>query len=400
LWTLGAFNPFRVLVLSLLIKMRACSILTALSLPALTLTKRQAYVTRHCVRSGENDTALAQFTVHSMPDWGVPAGWCTEAGTDMMAKTGKDLVENFGFDPTRVRFISDPNMRDIDSCYYMMQGMGIPHAAIDVDHDLFNPSQCICHAGESCLDGVHAERRAKFNEMLAFQPFDYKTSLAELQDIIGVGAAGRLEDIDGPDAGIIMTDQGKPGGAMAVMAMFGNTMLDAYASNIPFMNVTEEQMIKFNAWHSWYATIGFVDNSFMPRWKAPLVHRIINDLKTASTTNVFIGHDGDVSAFVSILGLKWNAPPYAPAETKGELAHTLPGDGLLLEFDDDNTDEVTLSFVYRVYSNLPDDVFKLTRIEVAKFASMLEFEQAIMSGLKRFDGAEECYGNAGVPLVV
>jgi len=383
--------------LPLLVKMRACSVLTALSLPALAFTKRQVYVTRHCVRSSENDTALAPYTVHPMPDWGVPEGWCTEAGTDMMAKTGKDLVENFGFDPTRVRFISDPNMRDIDSCYYMMQGMGIPHAAIDVDRDLFNPPQCVCQPEEPCTDRLHVEVRARFNEMLAFQPYDYKTSLAELQDIIGVGPAGRLEDIDGPDAGIVMDESGRPGGAFHIMAMFGNSMFGAYASNIPFMNVTEEQMIKFNAWHSWSAAVTFVGNSLMPKWKAPLVHRIINDLKTASTTNVFLGHDGDVSAFVSILGLKWNAPPYAPAETNGMSAPLLPGNGLLLEFDDDNTGDVTLSFVYRVYSN--SDLFKLTRIEVAKFASMSEFEEAIMSGLKTF-GAEECFGSAGVPVLV
>jgi len=374
--------------------MRTRTSLIALSLPALTFAKRQLYVSRHCVRTSDNDTALAPYTTHSMPDWGVPDGWCTAGGTEIMAKTGKDLVDSFGFDPDRVRFISDPMMRDADTAFYLMQGMGIQHAAVDFDEILFNPSACIEDIASS--EDIAVERRARFDKVPL--PFDYKTSLAEMQEIIGVGPAGRLEDIDGPDAGIVLDDQGQIVGAAQVMAEFGQAMLYAYASNIPFLNVTDEQINKFAAWHAWWMNVLFVDNSLLTTYNAFLVHRILDDLKTASTTNVFAAHDANIDAIASILGLRWNASPYAPAETNGELMPTPPGCGLLFEFDDDNEGAITVSFVHRVFDH--SDVFKLTRTEVAKFGSMSEFEQAIMSGLKKFIGAEECFDKAAVPVLV
>lgn len=304
---------------------------------------------------------------------------------DIIKETGKDLVDNFGFEPNRVRFFSDPIMRDSDTAFQLMQGMGIQHAAIDFDEVLFNSNPCASVSPNN--EQIAAERRARFN--VAPLPGDYKTSLAELQDIIGVGPSGRLEDIDGPDAGIILDENGIPQGAAAAMAEFGQVMLYSYASSIPFLNVTEEQRNRFTAWHAWWMNVLFYDNSLMPTANAFLLHRILDDLKFASTTNVFAAHDANIDGIASILGLKWNAPPYAPSESNGELLPTPPGCGLLFEFDDENDGPVTVTFVYRVFDH--SDVFKLSHSEVAKYGSMSEFEQAIMMGLKKFIGAEECF---------
>jgi len=378
----------------LLANMRTCNSLVALSLPALTFAKRQLYISRHCVRTGDDDSLLAPYTSHSMPDWGVADGWCTSGGTDIMAKTGKDLIDNFGFDPALVRFISDPMMRDVDTAFYLAMGMGIQHVAIDLDEVLFREPQCEEYAPPT--ETTAAERRARFDK--APLPFDYKTSLAEMQEIIGVGPAGRLEDIDGPDAGIVLDDQGVIVGAARIMAEFGQVMLYTYASDIPFLNVTEQQVNKFAAWHAWWMNILFVDNSYSVASNAFLMHRILDDLKTASTTNVFAAHDSNIDGIASVLGLKWNASPYAPDETNGELMPTPPGCGLLFEFDDDNAGAITVAFVHRIFDH--SDVFKLTRTEVAKFEGISEFEQAIMSGLKKFMGAEECFNKAASPVLV
>lgn len=359
------------------------------ALPVVSFAKRQMYLTRHCVRTSDDDSLIANYTQHSMPNWGAPNGWCTAGGMEIMSKTGKDLVDSFGFEPESVRFFSDPIMRDEDTAFQMMQGMGIKHAAVDLDEGLFNPVQCLNGDGAPTDEQIAAERRARFNVLPL--PGDYKIALAELQDILGVGPAGRLEDIDGPDAGPVLDDHGVPTGAALVMAEFGQVMLYAYASDIPFLNVTAEQRNKFTAWKAWATNIFFYDNSFMPVYNTYLLHRILDDLKTASTTNVFAAHDANLDGIASILGLKWNASPYAPSETNGELTPTPPGSGLLFEFDDENNGAVTVTFVYRVFDHA--DVFRLSRSEVAHYGSMTEFEQAIMSGLRNFIGAEKCFSS-------
>jgi len=370
--------------------------LMALSWPVATDAKRQMYLSRHCVRVSDDDASIANYTTHSMPEWAAPTGpfqgWCTSGGLDIMKKTGKDLVESFGVDPKRARFFSDPGyVRDTDTAFALMQGMGIKHAAIDFDTDLFNPP---C-ANFDPLQFA-ADVRARF--AVAPLPGDYKTDLRELQEIIGVGPAGRLEDIDGLDAGIVYDDGGLPAGGAKVMAQFGQSILYAYASNIPFLDVTQEQINKFTAWHAWSVNGIFDDNTAIANQQTWLLRRILDGLKTESTTNIYAAHDANVAAFASLLGLKWNAPPYAPAETKGELKPTPPGCGLLFEFDDENDGAVTVTFVYRVFDH--SNEFQLSHSEVARFESMSEFEQTIASGLKKFSGAEECFNKAADPVLV
>jgi len=370
--------------------------LMALSWPVATVAKRQMYLSRHCVRVSDDDSSIADYTTHAMPNWAAPTGpyngWCTSGGLDIMTKTGKDLVDNFGFDPDRARFFSDPGyVRDTDTAFALMQGMGIKHASIDFDTDLFNPP-CAKISPLRWDADVHA-RFAKLP-----LPGDYRTDLNELQEIIGVGPAGRLEDIDGPDAGIKYDIAGMPKGGAKVMAQFGQSMLYAYASNIPFLNVTQEQINKFTAWHAWSVNGIFDENTFFANQQTWLLRSILTALKTESTTNIYAAHDANVAGFAALLGLKWNAPPYAPTETNGELKPTPPGCGLLFEFDDENDGAVTITYVYRVFDN--SDEFRLVHSEVARYESMSEFEQTIASGLKKFHGAEECYNEAAAPVLV
>jgi len=371
--------------------------LMALSLPVATVAKRQMYLSRHCVRVSDDDASIANYTAHAMPDWGAPAGpfnqWCTSGGLDIMQKTGKDLVDNFGVDPEKARFFSDPGyVRDTDTAFALMKGMGIKHAAIDFDTDLFNPP-CAKFRPVRYDEDV----RARF--AVAPLPGDYETDLAELQEIIGVGPAGRLEDIDGPDAGIVYDIGGSPKGGAKAMAQFGQDMLFAYASNIPFLNVTEEQMNKFYAWHVWQVNGIFDDNTYFATSQTWLLRSILDGLKSESTTNIYAAHDANVAAFASLLDLKWDSAPYNGADTSGELKPTPPGCGLLFEFDDENDGAVTVTFVYRVFDQSGDD-FRLSSTEVARYESMSDFENTIASGLKKFDGAEECFNEAAAPTLV
>jgi len=271
------------------------------------------------------------------------------------------------------------------------QALNGPFGAIDFDGDLFNPP---C-AKFSPLRFA-ADVRARFAVLPL--PGDYKTDLRELQEIIGVGLAGRLEDIDGVDAGIVYDIGGSPAGGAKVMAQFGQSILYSYASNIPFLNVTQEQINKFTAWHAWSVNGIFDDNTYFATQQTWLLRRILDGLKTESTTNIYAAHDANVAAFASLLGLKWNAPPYAQPETNGELKPTPPGCGLLFEFDDENNGAVTVTFVYRVFDH--SDEFQLSRSEVARYESMSEFEQTIASGLKKFTGAEDCFNEAAAPVLV
>jgi len=370
--------------------------LVAWSWPVATDAKRQMYLTRHCVRASDHDADVAKYTSHSLPDWSAPTGpfnaWCTPAGVKIMEKTGKDLVDSFGVDPKRARFFSDPTwIRDTDTAFAIMKGMDIQHVAIDFDKQLFHPT-CNKVGPEQRL----ADTRARF--AVAPLPGDYKTDLRELQEIIGVGPAGRLEDLDGPDGGIIYDDKGLPAGGAKVMGAFGQDMLYSYASNITFLDVTVEQINKFYAWHAWVQNGKHEGNTWNVNEQTWLLHRILDGLKTESATNIFAVHDGNVGAFASLLGLKWNGFPYQPAETNGELRPTPPGAGLLFEYDDENDGAVTVTFVYRVFDH--SDEFRLSAEQAARFGSMSEFEQTIANGLEKFTGAKECFDEAAAPVLV
>lgn len=334
-----------------------------------------------------------------MVDWGVPTNWCTEHGMEIMQATGKDLVDSFGVDPTNVRFYSDTEMRDGDTAFAMMMGMGIQHAPIDYDALLFSPidpesGSPVCEAPAD--DIIAAERHNRINEVPL--PEDYKAALAELQDIVGVGPAGRLEDIDGPDAGIIYDEEYKPTGAAKVMKLFGQAMLYAYASGRPFLNATEEQINKFVAWQFWYRSVADV-NSEKATENTFLLRRILDDLKSGSGTSIYLGHDGNLDGIAAVLGLRWDAPPYVDSSAHGEMLPTPPGGGLLFEYDDaDSEGVVNVSFVYRAF-NPADTEFKLTHTNVAQMGSVIDFEQTLLHGLQKFEGAEVCFAKAA-PVVV
>jgi len=380
-------------------------------LPVLALGgKRQVYISRHCVRATAHDDDIASYTTHPMVDYGVPANWCTEKGMEIMQATGKDLVDSFGVDPTNVRFYTDTVMRDADTAFAMMEGMGIQHAPVDYDAVLFAPidpeiGSPVCEAPAE--DIVAAERRARFNQVPL--PADYKAALAEMQDIIGVGPAGRLEDIDGPDAGIVLDEEGKPTGGVQVLKLFGQAMLYAYASGTPFLNATEEQINKFIAWQFWYRSVADV-NSEKATENAFLLRRILDDLKSGSGTSIYLGHDGNLDGIAAVLGLRWDMPEYVDSSAHGELLPTPPGSGFLFEYDDDDEDDdddddeesggvVNVSYVYRVF-NPADTEFKLTQTTVAQMGTLKTFKQTMLRGLQQYEGAEACYAKAKAATVV
>lgn len=316
--------------------------------------------------------------------------WCTEGGMDIIKNTGKDLVDSFDFDPASVRFYSDTIMRDGDTAFSMMMGMGIRHRAIDFDLDLFQPHNsevdpCILPSSEVAAK----ERRARF-DVVPF-PWDYKAALAEMQDIIGVGPAGRLEDIDGPGAGVVVDAEGVPTGGVKVMTEFGQVLLYAYASGLPFLNATDEQINKFIGWQYWDRSVSEIQSQVATK-NAPLLHRILDDLKTGSGTPVYVGHDTNIDGMAALLSLKWDTQPYTPTSAEGKLLPTPPGSGLLFEYEDgvgEDQGTVKLTYVYRVFNNTGD--FKLSRSDIATYGSISEFEEAVHAGLKKFEGAEECF---------
>lgn len=369
------------------------------ALPVLALGKRQVYISRHCVRATAYDDDISGYTAYPMVDYGVPANWCTEQGMEIMQATGKALVDDYGVDPTNVRFYSDTVMRDGDTAFAMMMGMDIQHVPVDYDAVLFAPTEPeigspVCEAPGD--DIIAAERRARVDQVPL--PQDYKAALAELQDIIGVGPAGRLEDIDGPDAGIVFSDEGKPTGGAYVMKLFGQAMLYAYASGRPFLNATEEQINKFIDWQFWYRSVADV-NSEQATENAFLLRRILDDLKSGSGTSIYLGHDGNLDGIAAVLGLRWHAPPYVDSAANAELMPTPPGGGFLFEYDDaDGEGVVNVTFIYRAF-NPSDAEFKLTQIPVAQMGTVSDFEQTLLHGLQQWKGAEECYAKAA-PVVV
>jgi len=345
---------------------------------------------RHCVRVTAHDSDIAGYATAPMPAWPSPAGWCTPRGLELARATGADLVKDFGVPPSahEVRIFADNFMRCVDTAQAVAAGMGLSTIPVTFDAVLFNTlspkvGTPVCTAPTN--ERVTRERVAR--RSVVPMPWDFETALAELQSIIGVGPLGPLSGL----GGLEFDATGKPTGSVEVMKLFGQLMVYAYASDLPFANVTEATASRFLAWQHWYRSV--VDyTSEKAVANTHLLRQMLSSLLNQAKADIFVGHDGNLDAIAALLDLTWEAPPFLG----GNLLPTPPNSGLLFELDLDS-DVVEISFVYRVY-NTTDTVLGLSRSHV-RSTSLASLSDTATQGLRRFEGAQECFDQFRVTVV-
>merc|ERR1712136_653183 len=144
------------------------------------------------------------------------------------------------------------------------------------------------------------------------------------QSIIGVGPLGPLSGL----GGLEFDATGKPTGSVEVMKLFGQLMVYAYASDLPFANVTEATASRFLAWQHWYrSVVDYTSEKVVAN--THLLRQMLSSLLNQAKADIFVGHDGNLDAIAALLDLTWEAPPFLG----GNLLPTPPNSGLLFELD-------------------------------------------------------------------
>lgn len=338
-------------------------------------------VLRHCARATVQDDLIAKYAAAPMPRWDVPANWCTARGVELVERMGRALVDRWGVDPGRVRFVVDIVLRDAVTASSLLEGVGQQSAPVNFDATIFKTTDPtvgapVCDKPSKAV--TVAERKARFEKVPV--PWSLGDALKEMQSIIGVGPAGPIADL----GGLTLDGEGKPAGAAYVLQLFGQLVHYAYASGIPFANATAEQANRFLAWHDWYRSITDFNSERVVE-NAHLLAALLKDpAELNGGTDIYVGHDSNIDGLATVLDLVWDAPPYMG----GLLQPTPPMSGLWFEYDH-NADKMSVSYLYHAF-NTSKDVFALDVSAIRTWHGFESFKAFVHSRLGAYAGAKEC----------
>lgn len=264
---------------------------------------------------------------------------------------------------------------------------------------------------------------------------------AEMEALIGVGSAGPLAALGPPT----VRDDGSLHGSVAVLKHFGQMLLYAFASGVPWYaglrlepstrtrslglccsrvratlthrdrrNTTREQLYRLIAWQHWFRAVASV-HAEKAVANAALLHGVLAALDAPAAgakgspgpppgVTVYFGHDGNLDGLAALLGLQWAAPPYESGEG-GALLPTPPGSGLLFDLDE-AADLLSVAYVYPTFVSAAPAPLALNTTGVLERAPVLEggrqfgptslesFRQRALAGLQSIPGAADCYERA------
>ena len=216
---------------------------TLLALSCLA-TVRHAFVFRHCVRSTsvhvkhvyERFTHPRNYSAVPLPEWNTPTMWCTAGGMDVMIGTGAWMRTLLG-DDASISVVSDTVQRDADTSLALLSGFcgsRLPEcAAVRYDPLLFeaarHPELGIAPMCSSPWTDEQQREAVVARVASVAQPADMRASLALLEELVGVGAAGPLTQL--PNASV--TAGGDLAGAPVVLKALSQALFYAFASGVP-----------------------------------------------------------------------------------------------------------------------------------------------------------------------
>ena len=334
----------------------------------------------------EGGTAASKYSTDPLdylpkwPDWNTPVEWCTDAGVHIVKGTGAFLLNRYLIDKKdggrawNVAFVSDTVPRDVQTALAMMTGMaeeivkqteeetkpqhhhvqGLEN--IEIDPPLFNPYESNGFRSEStrqervCAKPPIQDTKQSIEQRLRTVP--PPSSLLEIMEWMktktGINLFHEFETKDPNYTKITMAPDGTNlQGAVNLVKYVAQSVFYSRASGIVgeyWANITVDEIYELVSWVHWERNVKDVGNNQAAASGAVLLARILQALRTdhAHDATFIIGHDSDLDAVATALGISWDLPlPYRPGYTP-----TPPGSGIHFAYDGN---EIEISFVVPTY---------------------------------------------------
>ena len=337
---------------------------------------------------------------------------------DLVEQTGQwlmnHLISQGDDDNIQIEFIADASHRDMDTVFALSRGMERGVMDLDVGNNnnnnnvtttvvvsgldeisvntaLFDPLNQknrnytpgqVCEQQYSKHD-VKKAARARL-ESLPEPKLDIRDALLLLQDLCGVGDVGPLLDyipLDKTDVKYTKKNKTKLSGVPMLLKEFGEILFYSRAGGVdpyfcPSASPTDVyQLLQYVHWYrsvvdvnnAQAATLGAVQSQVLLRvlrdgfWSSSSPRRHADDdddddddYYYDTRVTVLVGHDRGLDGLATALGVQWELKsPYISDELSAILA-TPPLSGIHAVRDDD-TDKISMSFVYPVYSSPDSD---------------------------------------------
>mmetsp|Transcript_74011 Transcript_74011/g.130752 ORF Transcript_74011/g.130752 Transcript_74011/m.130752 type:complete len:375 (+) Transcript_74011:30-1154(+) len=276
---------------------------------------------RHCPRTPyfsdlhpplppNNFTSADDFSARPFPsrsEWGVPEGHCTDAGLKAAGELGSSLRTMGLGDEEHVRVIAD----NVSRCVATAAALRLNLSEIEVDMDLFDPLRAKL-AGCEQPDW----NRTVWKQVQAMHPElkEARSKLPALQEVLGMGQAPALE---------LISDTTDPRGFLvgglrvASEVVVENFDLERASSmEMAWGRLTEEAFLDFMDIKSSYFKTMYGGMEIAQRYASGLMALILEQFSNPRLElTVLAGHDLNVMALGSLLGLEWECGPYPRGST-------------------------------------------------------------------------------------
>jgi hypothetical protein len=349
----------------------------------------------------------ADYTASPLPKWNTPDEWCTETATDIMQNTGRFLLENTllgggNAKKIKIQFITDTSQRDVDTALALSLGMteaSLKYPDLQIDgvsnlrfgHALFekldiddNTTKTRCETNYS-LNQTAADIERRLKTVPPPEP-GLAAIMTLLETLGGVGPGGSLFSIGHSSNLYLNRTERKLAGAVNVVKLFGQLLFYSRAGDIdpPFLpNASLDDVYQTQEWVSWSRSVLSVDNVEVAIQGAVIADAILQSLEDGHydgdscaddydmCATVFVGHDSNIDAVATALGLRWKLnPPYrSGADSIGEYVPTPPG-GAMHFMHDGQSEILALSYLYPVYFAGHGSTWKLNKTGILESVPM------------------------------
>lgn len=301
----------------------------------------KVFITRHCVRSmyptlrgradpsfdhADNYTALPFPTNDEWHSDGIAT--CTARGQQLAQVFGESLSEHL---PRPISIVADNSARCIDTAQRVALGLGegVSYDGTVLSLDPVKWGVCSQLSGDDLEVGVQSmldEVEAGLGPFAAAWAQRHEF-MARLQDLVGKGEAPNITEI--PDT---ISDGVYVGGLHASsQAMVENFILEAGAG-MPVAWGALDGVHREELWRD-FMPLNILYNAINHRGlplatrNGPVIMSILQQLKDPTTgTNILLGHDTNLDAIATILGMTWSCGPFADNASPPHI-------GLLFERD-------------------------------------------------------------------
>lgn len=279
---------------------------------------------RHCPRTpyvcdhhppaapDQNFTCQDDFTSTPFPSiksWGAPQGQCTPNGLKLTADIGGTLREMIHiFERSGARVISDSVKRCVDTA----MALGLNISEIEVNQNLFDPlSAHMATCTQPDWDTAVQRQVTSMSGELA----TLRKQLPALQEIVGQGKAPNLTAIpDAVQGGYFV------GGLRVASELLVETFIleKTSAESLAWGRISTKELAQLEPIHNTYFRAMYGDLEIAQRYASGILHfiaTVFSQFKGDTEFTVLTGHDTNLMAVQSALGLSWECGEWASNTT-------------------------------------------------------------------------------------